>query len=134
MMRSPSPATPRPPQRLTGRPRPHPPPPVVVAELADDRAGLAAEYGKTDALAQVRLFGAFQITTSGELRLGLRANARELLAYYLVHPVRRDHAEHGVVGPGQRRVRWRGCSSWLGRWASMRSSRSMIRSSRPAVS
>jgi len=35
----------------------------------------------------VRLLGAMQITThAGELRSGLRASARELLAYYLVHP------------------------------------------------
>jgi DNA-binding SARP family transcriptional activator len=35
----------------------------------------------------VRLLGPMQITTeSGELQSGLRASARELLAYYLVHP------------------------------------------------
>jgi DNA-binding SARP family transcriptional activator len=54
---------------------------------ADDPAGLSAEYGKTQALVTVRLLGAMQITThAGELRSGLRASARELLAYYLVHP------------------------------------------------
>jgi DNA-binding SARP family transcriptional activator len=61
--------------------------PVGVAGPADDPAGLSAEYGKTRALVTVRLLGAMQITTStGELRSGLRASARELLAYYLVHP------------------------------------------------
>jgi DNA-binding SARP family transcriptional activator len=61
--------------------------PVGVAEPADDPAGLSAEYGKTQALVTVRLLGAMQITTNtGELRSGLRASARELLAYYLVHP------------------------------------------------
>jgi DNA-binding SARP family transcriptional activator len=60
---------------------------VVGAESADDPDGLPAEYGKTDAPVTVRLLGAFQITTqAGELRSGLRASARELLAYYLVHP------------------------------------------------
>jgi DNA-binding SARP family transcriptional activator len=61
--------------------------PAAVALPADDLAGLSAEYGKTQALVTVRLLGAMQITTStGELRSGLRASARELLAYYLVHP------------------------------------------------
>jgi hypothetical protein len=46
------------------------------------QAGLSAEYGKTQALVTVRLLGAMQITTNaGELRSGLRASARELLAY-----------------------------------------------------
>jgi DNA-binding SARP family transcriptional activator len=55
--------------------------------LADGPAGLPAEYGKREALVTVRLLGPMQITTeSGELRTGLRASARELLAYYLVHP------------------------------------------------
>ena len=36
---------------------------------------------------QVRLFGPFTIqTATGEVRSGLRASARELLAYHLVHP------------------------------------------------
>ena len=62
------------------------PDPAGVA-AADDPAGLSAEYGKAQALVQVRLLGAMQITTAaGELRSGLRASARELLAYYLVHP------------------------------------------------
>jgi DNA-binding SARP family transcriptional activator len=66
--------------------------PVAVADpagvaAADDPAGLAAEYGKAQAPVTVRLLGAMQITTNaGELRSGLRASARELLAYYLVHP------------------------------------------------
>jgi DNA-binding SARP family transcriptional activator len=61
--------------------------PVGVADPADDPAGLPAEYGKAQALVTVRLLGAMQITTNtGELRSGLRASARELLAYYLVHP------------------------------------------------
>ena len=66
--------------------------PVAVADpagvaAADDPAGLSAEYGKAQAPVTVRLLGAMQITTNaGELRSGLRASARELLAYYLVHP------------------------------------------------
>jgi DNA-binding SARP family transcriptional activator len=61
--------------------------PVGVADPADDPAGLPAEYGKAQALVTVRLLGAMQITTNaGELRSGLRASARELLAYYLIHP------------------------------------------------
>jgi DNA-binding SARP family transcriptional activator len=61
--------------------------PMVVAEPADGADGLPAEYGKTQALVTVRLLGPMQITTqSGELRAGLRASARELLAYYLAHP------------------------------------------------
>jgi DNA-binding SARP family transcriptional activator len=61
--------------------------PVGVADPADDPAGLPAEYGKAQALVGVRLLGAMQITTNtGELRSGLRASARELLAYYLIHP------------------------------------------------
>jgi DNA-binding SARP family transcriptional activator len=56
-------------------------------QLANEPTGLLAEYGKTDALVTVRLLGAVQIITqAGELRSGLRASARELLAYYLVHP------------------------------------------------
>jgi DNA-binding SARP family transcriptional activator len=55
--------------------------------LAEEPTGLPDEYGKTAALVRVRLLGPMQITTeSGELRSGLRASARELLAYYLVHP------------------------------------------------
>jgi DNA-binding SARP family transcriptional activator len=66
--------------------------PVAVADpagvaAADDLAGLPAEYGKARAPVTVRLLGALQITThAGELRSGLRASARELLAYYLIHP------------------------------------------------
>jgi DNA-binding SARP family transcriptional activator len=66
--------------------------PVVESDAAsdaepDEPAGLTAEYGMQEALVQVRLLGAFQLTTkTGELRSGLRASARELLAYYLVHP------------------------------------------------
>jgi DNA-binding SARP family transcriptional activator len=56
-------------------------------ELPDEPTGLPDEYGKTQALVTVRLLGPMQITTeSGEIRSGLRASARELLAYYLVHP------------------------------------------------
>ena len=59
----------------------------VPAVGAEDPAGLSGEYAKTQALVTVRLLGAMQITTaSGELRSGLRASARELLAFYLVHP------------------------------------------------
>jgi DNA-binding SARP family transcriptional activator len=55
--------------------------------LAEEPAGPPAEYGSTQALVTVRLLGPMQISTeSGELRAGLRASARELLAYYLVHP------------------------------------------------
>jgi hypothetical protein len=58
--------------------------PVVAGDGPD---GLPAEYGKAQALVRVRLLGPLQITTeSGEIRSGLRASARELLAYYLVHP------------------------------------------------
>jgi len=58
-----------------------------LADLPNEPTGLPAEYGKQEALVQVRLLGAFQLTTqAGELRSGLRASARELLAYYLVHP------------------------------------------------
>jgi DNA-binding SARP family transcriptional activator len=61
--------------------------PDTAAALADEPAGLPEEYGSTEALVTVRLLGPMQITTeSGELRSGLRASARELLAYYLVHP------------------------------------------------
>jgi DNA-binding SARP family transcriptional activator len=53
----------------------------------DEPAGIREEYGKREALVTVRLLGPMQITTqAGELRSGLRASARELLAYYLVHP------------------------------------------------
>ena len=49
--------------------------------------GLAADRAPAEALVQVRLLGPFTIqTATGELRSGLRASARELLAYYLVHP------------------------------------------------
>jgi DNA-binding SARP family transcriptional activator len=58
-----------------------------AGELPDEPIGLPADYGKAEALVTVRLLGLFQITTqTGELRSGLRASARELLAYYLVHP------------------------------------------------
>jgi DNA-binding SARP family transcriptional activator len=61
--------------------------PVGAVDPTDDPVGLSAEYAKTQALVTVRLLGAMQITThAGELRSGLRASARELLAYYLVHP------------------------------------------------
>jgi DNA-binding SARP family transcriptional activator len=50
-------------------------------------AGSPAEYARSEALVQVRLLGPMQIATkTGEVRTGLRASARELLAYYLVHP------------------------------------------------
>jgi DNA-binding SARP family transcriptional activator len=62
-------------------------PDTAVDAPAEEPAGLPAEYGSTQALVTVRLLGPMQITTaSGELRSGLRASARELLAYYLVHP------------------------------------------------
>ena len=61
--------------------------PVGAAEPADGPAGWFAEYGKAQALVTVRLLGAMRITTNaGELRSGLRASARELLAYYLIYP------------------------------------------------
>jgi hypothetical protein len=62
-------------------------PDTAVGAPAEEPAGLPAEYGSTEALVTVRLLGPMQITTeSGELRTGLRASARELLAYYLLHP------------------------------------------------
>ena len=46
-----------------------------------------ADRPSGEPLVQVRLLGPFTIqTATGELRSGLRASARELLAYYLVHP------------------------------------------------
>jgi DNA-binding SARP family transcriptional activator len=61
--------------------------PDTGAALADEPTGLPEEYGSAEALVTVRLLGPMQISTeSGELRSGLRASARELLAYYLVHP------------------------------------------------
>jgi DNA-binding SARP family transcriptional activator len=53
----------------------------------EDPDAPAAENPSVEALVQVRLLGPFTIqTAAGELRSGLRASARELLAYYLVHP------------------------------------------------
>jgi DNA-binding SARP family transcriptional activator len=66
--------------------------PAVTADttgdaLAEQPTGLPEEYGSAEALVTVRLLGPMQIASkSGELRSGLRASARELLAYYLVHP------------------------------------------------
>jgi DNA-binding SARP family transcriptional activator len=61
--------------------------PDTAAVPAEEPTGLPEEYGNTEALVTVRLLGPMQITTpAGELRSGLRASARELLAYYLVHP------------------------------------------------
>jgi DNA-binding SARP family transcriptional activator len=61
--------------------------PAADDEQLEEPAGPPAEYAKSEALVQVRLLGPFQITTqTGEIRSGLRASARELLAYYLVHP------------------------------------------------
>jgi DNA-binding SARP family transcriptional activator len=62
-------------------------PAAGAGEQPEEPAGPPADDDKTEALVQVRLLGAFQLTTqTGELRSGLRASARELLAYYLVHP------------------------------------------------
>jgi DNA-binding SARP family transcriptional activator len=56
-------------------------------DAVDALGGLAADGASAEALVQVRLFGPFTIqTATGELRSGLRASARELLAYFLVHP------------------------------------------------
>jgi DNA-binding SARP family transcriptional activator len=46
-----------------------------------------AAAGDATALLRVQLLGAYRIQTAGgEVRTGLRARARELLAYYLLHP------------------------------------------------
>jgi DNA-binding SARP family transcriptional activator len=56
-------------------------------DAVDALGGLAADGASAEALVQVRLLGPFTIqTATGELRSGLRASARELLAYFLVHP------------------------------------------------
>jgi LysM domain len=56
-------------------------------DAVDALGGLAADRASTEALVQVQVLGPFTIqTATGELRSGLRASARELLAYYLVHP------------------------------------------------
>jgi DNA-binding SARP family transcriptional activator len=48
---------------------------------------LSTEPPPAGRLVQVRLLGPYTIqTAAGELRTGLRGSARELLAYYLVHP------------------------------------------------
>jgi DNA-binding SARP family transcriptional activator len=61
--------------------------PAADAEQLEELAEPPAEYATSEALVQVRLLGPFQITAAaGEVRSGLRASARELLAYYLVHP------------------------------------------------
>lgn len=71
--------------------------PAVAAPAIEpnhDDGGRLAEPGElpaghvtAEALVQVRLLGPFTIqTAAGEVRSGLRASARELLAYYLVHP------------------------------------------------
>ena len=55
-------------------------------DVVEEPGGLA-NHPSREALVQVRLLGPFTIqTATGELRTGLRASARELLAYYLVHP------------------------------------------------
>jgi DNA-binding SARP family transcriptional activator len=56
-------------------------------DAVDALGGLAADGASAEALVQVQVLGPFTIqTATGELRSGLRASARELLAYYLVHP------------------------------------------------
>jgi len=57
----------------------------------DALGGLAADGGSAEApvqvQVQVQVLGPFIIqTATGELRSGLRASARELLAYFVVHP------------------------------------------------
>jgi hypothetical protein len=71
----------------------HPGPPPAAspdpgeAGLLEEPGPVIAEPVSAEALVQVRLLGPFTIqTATGELRSGLRASARELLAYYLVHP------------------------------------------------
>src|SRR5512132_57764 len=56
-------------------------------DAVDALGGLAADGASAEAPVQVRLLGPFTIqTVTGELRSGLRASARELLAYFLVYP------------------------------------------------
>ena len=63
------------------------PPDLDDGERLAEPGELPAEQATAEALVQVRLFGPFTIqTAAGEVRSGLRASARELLAYYLVHP------------------------------------------------
>jgi DNA-binding SARP family transcriptional activator len=68
------------------------PEPAAVADpgqegLLEEADALPAVSKRAEALVQVRLLGPFTIqTATGELRSGLRASARELLAYYLIHP------------------------------------------------
>jgi DNA-binding SARP family transcriptional activator len=76
----------------------HPTPPVAPPEPAaspppiedgplEEAGALAVGSPSAKALVEVRLLGPYTIqTATGELRTGLRASARELLAYYLVHP------------------------------------------------
>ena len=56
-------------------------------EQPEAPGGLPTEHANAEALVQVRLLGPFTIqTATAVVRSGLRASARELLAYYLVHP------------------------------------------------
>ncbi len=86
----PEPSDPGPPDAAAdaGDPRrPHPTARLTLRDAVDALAGLAADRASAEALVQVQLLGPFTIqTATGELRSGLRASARELLAYYLVHP------------------------------------------------
>jgi DNA-binding SARP family transcriptional activator len=62
------------------------PPPIEDGPL-EEAGALAVGSPSAKALVEVRLLGPYTIqTATGELRTGLRASARELLAYYLVHP------------------------------------------------
>jgi DNA-binding SARP family transcriptional activator len=67
---------------------PAPPPPDPDNQgLVEAPRAVIVERPSTEALVQVRLLGPYSIhTLAGELRPGLRASARELLAFYLVHP------------------------------------------------
>jgi DNA-binding SARP family transcriptional activator len=61
-------------------------PDAGAGEQPDKPGRLPTEHANAEALVQVRLLGPFTIqTATGEVRSGLRASARELLAYYLVH-------------------------------------------------
>ena len=78
---------PEPPRSQRPDTLPTPPPDPVQNEPPQVSGAVMVEGASTEALVQVRLLGPFTIgTATGEVRSGLRASARELLAYYLVHP------------------------------------------------
>jgi hypothetical protein len=68
-------------------PEPATPPRPGQDGVGEETGELAVGPASAEALVQVRLLGPYSIqTATGELRTGLRASARELLAYYLLHP------------------------------------------------